>query len=245
MYTADRLSPTQVALRLTAGLLLVGMGGAACSSSSPSSVSTTFAGIVTGDNAGQSGKLTVTASTATPAPPAYLVEQSSPGDVTATGTFQIQGGAAISLTGTYNTTTHALSITGSGYTFTGVFDGASRLEGTYTGPTVNGTFVLSKSTGGAAVAYCGTYTSTTPGQDNGVWNFVINGTVISGNAVSAVGGTLIALDGTLSGGTNITIVIPGTTNTLASGTLASNGSVSGTYDDGQGSTGTWIGALCQ
>jgi hypothetical protein len=56
-----------------------------------------------------------------------------------------------------------------------------------------------------------------------------------------VDGTVIPLDGTISGAT-ITIYVPGTQTTLATGTKSGN-NVSGTY--GGTSPGTWTGAACQ
>lgn len=149
-----------------------------------------------------------------------------------TGTLDIIAPSASShaLSGTYNSGSKALAATGDGYNFGGVYDGSSRLEGAMTG-TATGTFVTLKDEGSAAVAYCGTFT----GDDAGVFNFTVINGGLHGTATTT-SGTPIALDGTVSSGT---VTIPG----LATGTVSGT-NVSGTWDNGAGSTGTWTGAKC-
>mgnify|MGYP003693925263 CR=1 FL=1 len=55
------------------------------------------------------------------------------------------------------------------------------LEGTYAAPTAPGSFVTALDLGNA-VAFCGTF----DGDDDGTWNFVVNGTVLSGSALTLV-----------------------------------------------------------
>src|SRR5579864_642088 len=115
MMTITRF-PTLV---LAAGVL--GLTACGSSSTAPSS-STTLVGVVA--DASQSGVLTVTVSSGTltmlprggsllaffsATTPAYAAAVAA---VTATGTLKIQGGASISLMGTYDTGTHALSLSG-------------------------------------------------------------------------------------------------------------------------------------
>ncbi len=216
---------------------------AACSDSGGSGggggsadTTSTFVGILSSDDASESGAISVTISTASPAPPvptgvAFAV-------VTAAGSVSVVGGGTVALSGTYDDGSKLLSLTGGGYSFDGAFDGSNRLEGTYTGPSTAGTFVSARSNG-SATAYCGSYT----GDDQGLWNFVIDGSKVLGQAVSSLSGTNLPLDGTISGGT-ITIKFPGTQQNLASG--SKNGtSVAGTWADPNSSDhGTWSGAVC-
>lgn len=174
-----------------------------------------FVGTVNGDNGGLSGSVTFNVS-----------------NTTVTGTFNVVTPAAAShaLTGTYDTGTKALTATGGGYNFAGVYDGSNRCEGTMSG-TSSGLFTAIKDDSNAAEAFCGEFT----GSDDGVWNFTIDGTTVTGT-YTTTSGTVGALDGTISG-TTITI------GTLATGTRTGD-NVSGTWDAGGGNTGTWTGAKC-
>jgi hypothetical protein len=135
----------------------------------------------------------------------------------------------------------SLAVAGGGYTFGGGFDGVDRLEGIWSGPgSTSGTFVTTSTSG--AVAYCGSY-SADDQSDSGTFSIVLAGSILSGEAVSSTDGTHQALDGIVSGNA-ITIYFPGTTTPLATGTRSGN-NVSGTFDDQQGTTGTWSGAVCQ
>lgn len=217
---------------------------AACSDSTGSSGgggggnSTTFTGIVTSDDGLASGALdfTIPSTSLLRRPPTALSLRPS---FTVTGTLSYDGGAAVALTGTYDDATNILALTGGGFTLGGSFDGTDRIEGLVTGA-ASGTFV--SASGASGTAYCGSYTETSGGGDDGTFSFVISGSVVRGNAVSSVDQTLNALDGTFSGGT-INIFFPGTTNVLATGTL-SGSNVSGTFDDLQGTTGDWSGTVC-
>lgn len=157
---------------------------------------------------------------------------------TVTGLFTVTAPAAAShaLTGTYNTSTKAITATGGGYTFSGVYDGANRLEGTVAG-TGSGTFVVVRDDASAAVAFCGTFS----GTDSGVWNFTVDGTSVIGSYTTN-SGTTGALDGTISGNT-ITINNPGGGSPLATGTRTGD-NASGTWNDGGGGSGTWTGTRC-
>jgi hypothetical protein len=159
------------------------------------------------------------------------------GSFTVTGSLSYDGGAAVALSGSYDDATDILALTGGGYTFGGSFDGVDRIEGIMSG-TASGSFVATKAA--SAKAYCGTY----DGDDQGTFSFVIAGSVVRGSAVSSVNGpnAPIALDGTISGST-ISIHAPGSSAGFATGTLSGT-NVSGTWDDGQGSTGTWSGSVC-
>jgi hypothetical protein len=187
----------------------------------PNGDSLAFVGTVNGDNGSLSGSITLTAT-----------------GTTVTGTLDIVAPAIAShaLTGTYDTASRALGATGGGYNFAGVFDGADRLEGLMSGAG-SGTFVAVRDDGNVALAFCGTFT----GTDNGVFNLTIDGGTLSGTATTS-SGTVIALDGTVSG-SSITIVMPAGSGTLATGTQ-SGANVSGTWNDGVGGSGSWTGVQC-
>lgn len=206
----------------TRRFLALGLAGAAllsaCSKdngTNPTNTTLVFVGTVNGDNGGLSGSVNFSIT-----------------GTTVTGTFKIIAPSASthSLTGTYNTGSKAMAATGDGYNFAGVYDGSSAMEGVMTG-TASGTFVTVKDNGSTAVAYCGSFT----GDDNGVFNFTVISGALHGTATTTTG-TVIALDGTVTGGT---VTIPG----LATGTVSGT-NVSGTWDNGAGSTGTWTGAKC-
>ena len=160
------------------------------------------------------------------------------------GTSQYLIETTIAITGTYSTSSKAFSATGGGYTFDGAYDGSSRLQGTFTGPSsVSGTFLTERATNGPK-AYCGTFTSTTAG-DNGIFNVTLHGAILFGTS-TADAGAVLPLDGTVSG-SGVTVVNPNapTGPPLAIGTVSTDGSsVAGTFDDGAGNMGNWQGARC-
>lgn len=151
-----------------------------------------------------------------------------------TGTFHIVAPSVAdhALTGTYNAGNGAVAAAGGGYNFAGIYDGNNRLEGGVSG-TGTGTFVAVKD---ASLTFCGEFT----GDDDGVWNFTIDGSAVVGSATTT-SGTVIDLDGQING-TAITIARPGG-GTLATGTRSGD-NASGTWDNGVGSSGTWTGAKC-
>ncbi|HEY7029319.1 MAG TPA: hypothetical protein VH438_17015 [Gemmatimonadales bacterium] len=226
------------------GLIAVGIG--ACSSDDNNGGgggggnTSSFVGTVVGGTTNnESGSLTFDIAGTALAPPASITTNSS-ASLTVTGTLTLVSPAAgtEALTGTYDDATNQLDLSGGGYTFTGVFDGTSRLEGTYTGANGPGLFVTALDAGNA-IAFCGTF----DGDEDGTWNFVVNGTSLSGSALTS-SGNVAPLDGTVAG-TDITIVNPAnpTGPALATGTINGN-NASGTWDDGAGSSGTWTGTHC-
>jgi hypothetical protein len=198
--------------------------------------STTFTGVISDDNGSASGAIEFTLATTAPAPPSTTGP--SLVAVTATGKVKFNGQAQVALSGTYDSDTDVLAVTGGGYTIGGVYDEVDRLEGAFSGPNnSSGSFVTTRAAN--ATSYCGTYAAT-DNSDHGTFSFVISGNTVRGEARS-VDGTVIPLDGTISGNA-ITIHVPGTQTTLASGTKSGN-NVSGTY---QGDPpGTWTGGVCQ
>ncbi|HSE46780.1 MAG TPA: hypothetical protein VLA89_15770 [Gemmatimonadales bacterium] len=225
------------------GFIALGLG--ACSSDDNGGGgggggTSSFVGTVVGGAANnESGSLTFDIAGTALAPPASITTMSS-ASLTVTGTLTLVSPAAgtQTLTGTYDDATNHLDLSGGGYTFTGVFDGTSRLEGTYNGANGAGLFVAALDLGNA-VAFCGTF----DGDDDGTRNFVVNGTVLSGSALTS-SGDVAPLDGTVTGGA-VSIVNPLDPQgpPLATGTITGP-SATGIWDDGQGSSGTWTGNGC-
>jgi hypothetical protein len=231
-------------MAVLSGFIALGLG--ACSSDDNNGGggggggTSSFVGTVVGGNANdESGSLTFDIAGTALAPPASITTNSS-ASLTVTGTLTLVSPAAGSqaLTGTYDDATNQLDLSGGGYTFTGVFDGNSRLEGTYAGANGPGLFVTALDLGNA-VAFCGTF----DGDDDGTWNFVVNGTTLSGSALTS-SGDAAPLDGTVTAGA-VSIVNPLDPQgpPLATGTITGT-SATGLWDDGQGSSGTWTGNGC-
>jgi len=226
------------ALSALAALALIAACGDSGSSDNNNGGGTnsTFTGVISEDDGSASGAIEFTIATASPAPPS--VSGPSLVTVTATGRLKFNGQAQVSLSGNYDTDTDVLALTGGGYTVGGFYDGVDRLEGAYSGPNnSSGSFVTTRAAN--ATSYCGTYAAN-DNSDHGTFSFVISGSDVRGEARS-VDGTVIPLDGTISGST-ITIFVPGTTTPLATGTRSGN-NVSGTYQGD--SPGTWSGGACQ
>lgn len=180
-----------------------------------------FVGTVNGDNGSLSGSITLS------------VDGS-----TVTGEFEVVAPAAAThaLTGTYNAGAETLTAAGGGYTFNGAYDGVDRLEGTMSGA-ASGIFVATQDENDTALAFCGSFT----GDDDGVFNFTVAGSTLSGTATTT-SGTVIPLDGNINGNA-ISIAHPNGGAALATGTRNGTG-VSGTWDNGLGDSGTWSGAQC-
>ncbi len=236
MYSVLRLGAR--ALLMAGAVGLAACGGGDGNGGGGGGTTTSFSGIVSPDDGSPSGSIFLVVQTANPAPPAPT-GPAVRDPVNVTGTLKF-GASTTSLTGTYDPDQDIIAVTGGGYDFGGGFDGNNRLEGFWTGPGGStGTFVTTNGTN--AVVYCGTYAADDQ-SDSGAFSFVITGNQLLGEAVSDQGGGTIPLDGSVSGN-NITIQTPGGGSALATGTISGN-SVSGTYDDGQGSTGTWSGGVC-
>ena len=204
--------------------------------------STTYEGTVSGSAI--SGSLTLTIATSTPGP------QPGPararGIVTASGTLVLAGGGGtVNLTGTYDDIDNLISVAGGGWSLSGGLT-AFGMEGGFSGPSgTSGVFSVQQVGSGTdtVIVVVGSFTSTTGGPGGG-FNFSIRGTAVHGNAFETGSGTAIPLDGTYTPGSGaISIVNPANAGgpPLATGTLQSNGSASGSYDNGAGEAGTWSG----
>ncbi len=234
--TAPRLL-TLVRLVPVAGLAAL----AACgdSGTSPSTLTTvSFAGSFA--SAAKSGviKFSTQAAAALPGP-AGVALASAPIQYTGELDFS-DGSAKVVLSGTVNGA--ALSLSGGGYTFTGNQSG-DLAAGDFTGPNgQSGTFSAVRTTTSAAVkVLCGEYT----GDDSGVFSLALKPDRTGGVIlVPSTGGGFSGKARPKSGTTDQVEVLPDAQPNfvIATGTLTSNGdNISGSWNDGQGSSGTFVG----
>jgi hypothetical protein len=156
--------------------------GGSSSSVSPTptpAASTSFSGTIAGP-AGQTGTLTVTisAQVARIRPrwmvPIVATVYAQSATVAATGSVHLAGGSTTTVTGTYDTTSKALAVSGGGYTFTGTASGGA-VTGTYTAPGVTtGLFATRSTAAGTVTSYCGNvFSAGNPNQSMGVFNLAV------------------------------------------------------------------------
>lgn len=159
--------------------------------------------------------------------------------ISVSGTVTING-TVITLTGTYDTETTGLQVSGGGYTFSGTLSDG-HITGTYTGPNGPGGFSAApSSTDGSVKVYCGTSHETSPDTSNhGRFNLVISGTEVSGITDDG-----LELGGSVSGST-VSVTIFGTA--IGSGTISGTSIINGTYSftNEVTYTGTWEAELCE
>jgi hypothetical protein len=238
-----------LSLVLLAALAIAGCGGdsGGTAGPGPSVASNTLVGIMAFTN-GRVGKISLTLSgdvQPSVGRPQDRANLAVVGVLDVTGTVELAGGGTITITGTWDTTTGAVSLSGGGYSFTGTYS-AGRLTGSFTGPGVEGVFELRLTSSSSAVTiYCGTFTgrdksgTDDDGPDDGTWNMAVGTGSLNGAGVSD-GGTAFAFEGTRSGN-SVSISISGVT---ASGTLAgsANEFVNGNYTVLTGGSGTFQGS---
>lgn len=187
-------------------LTLVGALLSACAKSSnpngPSQqiTTTTFQGTVAGSGA-QLGALeiviqaTLTSSVAW-FPFSWIATLHAQTPVGATGTLRLAGGMVTSLSGAYDGSTRAVSLSGGGFSLSGTVTGAGVLSGSYNGPGVSGGFSTLKSTGGVVTAYCGTFTSP---EGGGLLNLEVSNTGSVHGVALGTGAPPCAITGQISG----------------------------------------------
>jgi len=150
---------------------------------------------------------------------------------TASGTLTPSGQSGVSLSGTFNTSTKAVNLSGGGHTLGGTTNSSGELKGTYHGPGGDGTFATQKGTSSEVQGFCGTF----DGDDTGTWNLSKRANSLVG-AYASDGGDSGTLTGTLSG-SSVSITFTGGT---ATGTLTSATAMNGTWTAAP-SSGTWTG----
>lgn len=247
--------PSRVPALAGALLALALLGGCSSDSASGPEQSTTalVGSLVTSD--GRTGSLLLESSSAAAmvvaSGPEFSLQagMASAGVITLTGTVTLADGTTATLSGTWNTDTGALSVSGGGFAFSGtIVDGS--LSGSFTGPSITGFFSLQVGTVADGLAvYCGTFTGREPDDmpsggtgtapDNGTWNLVVGPSSVQVLVVSDEG-EAVPLTGSRSGST-VTITVPGGS---ATGTLAGANSefVAGTYTIAGVSQGTFQGS---
>jgi hypothetical protein len=234
------------------GLMSAVAVAAACSSSN-NGTSTTFEGVIVGDSAsGQlSGQISLTVATASlsVSSPVQFDITGTQASVNVTGTLKIESGSTVSLSGSYDTGTHAVTVTGGGYSFTGTFSNGG-ISGTFTTPGGGGGSFSTTSTSGSGAVYsfCGAAVQTA-GQGGGgaTFNLVINtgagtakGFASSQDGVTNLNGTATSSSWSIS----FVTVKQGNPGT-ASGTYTSS-SLTGTYSiPAQSESGTVSATICQ
>ena len=205
-------------------------------SPTPTATTSTFQGTVAGSGL-QTGTLSVTVqaqvSAARPARfhlpfVATLHAQSA----TASGTLRFAGGSASTLSGTYDTATKRLSLSGGGYTASGtVSEGV--LAGTLSGNGVSGGFSTRSTSGATVTSYCGTITQRSGNQAAGVFNLEVAST-------GAVSGVFCVRQENAGGGDPCGFIkgqATGSSISITHGDSSSTGTISGTTVSGTSVTG--------
>jgi hypothetical protein len=244
------VNPRALARPLATIVLLGSLTACGGGSTSPSNTptptptaapSTSFSGTLEGDS--QSGSLTITVAAAISGHQVAKLDARALSTTNVTGTLIFtNGGGTVSLSGTLDTATGAFSISGGGFTLTGVLANG-QINGTYTGPNgESGVFGTLNDTTNTVKAYCGTYVSTVGSSEVGVWNIQVSstGTVTGGACPTNRGpGHCVTLSGTLNG-TSLSMI--SNEGAPVKGTVQ-NGTVNGTYSGGD-HAGTFSGAAC-
>ena len=217
-------------------VLLVGILVSACGKSPTTpGTTTTFQGVIAGSS-GQSGTLAVTVQAQVAAAfvprlqwPFVATLQAQATSVAATGTLHLVGGATTDLTGTFDTSSKALSLSGGGFALTGSLNGAV-VSGTYTGSGgVTGRFSSLSASSGTVTTYCGTIFSSGQGSvATGVFNVEV---LQSSGAMSGAFNVLPNNAGTITGqvtGTAFTITYVDSTGSTGGGSgTIQNGALNG------------------
>lgn len=217
--------------------VLVGLLYIACGGSSPSApelpgASTVFQSIIAG-NDNQTGTLTVTVQSQVSALQSWLrlplVATLHAQAVSASGSVHIAGGSTTSLTGTFDTTTRVLSVSGGGFAFAGTAT-STTLTGSYTAPGgATGVFAGRSTASGTVRSFCGKTVGGT-GDVTGVFSFTV------ADASGALTGSFtISTDtpptvGTLVGqvtGASVAITATATGGRFVGETLAFTGTIQG------------------
>jgi hypothetical protein len=215
--------------------------GSASTGSAATAATTTYAGTIA-SSGDFSGTLTVniptSAISASAATTATAVERSK-SLVNVTAKLVIFGtNETIPLTGTYETTTRAITLVGGGYTFTGTVNSQGKIDGTWTGPSNRtGAWGLVDTSRTFVTAYCGTFkfTGTTITGNFNITTALsgaLTGTYSSSEGAGRLSGTVTGstFTGTSTGGDTVTGTVSGTT-------------ISGSFTDGQ-THGTFTGNKC-
>lgn len=216
--------------------------------------STSLTGLFVG--AGDGGKLTLTIASASLAP--TLRAASLGADVvSATGILDPDGtGATIPLSGTYDTATDTLNVSGGGYVLLGFLEKTGTISGDYSGPNGSGVFGTFVGSSSATKVFCGSFENATM-TISGRWNLAAVGNNVGGFGAADAGGVTqtFGLNGSATGTSNPREIM--LTGSLGNDSLSAAGNWDTTTDQVQGTwdrfangtvdpvdTGTWVGGLC-
>lgn len=226
----------RVPLLLTLASLFVLVACSDDGDGTPAPVSVEYQGVF--GSATTAGRLAFATASADVRVPAARAEAAIP----LSGTMDFTDGTAqVALTGTLDG--NNLSLTGGGYTFTGT-QANGVISGTFTGPQSGSFTATLVPEGGFLIQLCGEY----DGDDSGVFSLTIDG--------GRSGGVIIVPDDGGAGQTgkarpkagsaNEVEVLPDLAPTfvVATGTLnAAQNQITGSWDDGQGNSGTFTGSV--
>ncbi|HET7498001.1 MAG TPA: hypothetical protein VFM00_06850 [Candidatus Eisenbacteria bacterium] len=175
-----------------------------------------------------------------------------PGDtvVSALGVMSKDGGGVVNLTGTYDTATDSLRLSGQGFELAGLYlEGGApiRIEGRFVGPADSGSGLFTALPGrrpSAVHAFCATYENSAATMW-GTLNFAVAGNGVAGFEVVDGETAVVAVQGTAAGttGTTRSLAFAGS-DFIGNGSWnMSTGHVAGVWASPRGS-GVWSGDLC-
>lgn len=212
---------------------------------------TSYEAVMTNNTGTQSGAVDTTVQGAAASSSLFTIIRSAyAASTSATGTLTLTDGTTVALTGTFDDPT--LTLSGSGYTFTGTVSGDD-ISGDFTETDdESGSFAGFDSTTNTVAVYCGTWERPAdPAHDcnnnrSGVWNIATS----SSGAVTGVenrddGTHVNTLTGTISGNT-ITITSDGQGGNGTATISPDGNTLTGTFVNWKGCNGAWTGtAGCQ
>jgi hypothetical protein len=142
-------------------------------------------------------------------------------------------GPGIGLTGTLDTTTSVVQLSGGGYTLTGKLE-KETISGSYSGPKGGGSFAAQSTASSKVTVYCGTF----GGMPSGVWNLNVSADGAASGSYSDRAGEMEGnVVGTVSDGA---LKVYCGVRCTAIGTMTGTRG-SGTWTAGE-ATGTWVGS---
>jgi hypothetical protein len=172
----------------------------------------------------------------------------SAGGLTASGVMSRDGGGVVNLTGTYDTSTDSLRLTGSGYDLAGLYlPGAApaRFEGRFSNPSGSGSFLALIGARNTVFVFCATYENSAATLW-GTLDFAVSAGTLAGfemvdgdSVIDLVAGSVVGP----SSGTFPTLQFAGNPFVGSGSWNTSTGHVAGTWTAGA-TSGVWSGDRC-
>ncbi len=231
-----KLNLLLLSLLLSSILLFVGCAKDDSPTTPPNITTTTYSGTIAGES--ESGSITFVVGSSSKVTPQYGSQTLA--ILTVSGTIKLSDGTSITLTGTFNTDTDSIYVSGGGYSFAGKLSNGT-ISGVYTGPNGSGAFSVQTGAQGSVKVFCGTYVEHDNSQ-SGLLNIALKDTVLTGLSISYSDGNKTFLIGTLSGSAITMYLTNQPAQAIATGTLT-GATASGTYSSGS-DQGTWTMTLC-